>query len=43
MSCGLDASYASPIRGVFYGYSNQDNIIESLDIDVETFENNAQQ
>ena len=43
VSCGLDASYAAPIRGVFYGYSNQDNIIESLDIDVETFENNAQQ
>ena len=43
VSCGLDASYASPIRGIFYGHSNKDNVIENLNINVETLENNAQQ
>ena len=43
VSCGLDASYASPIRGIFYGHSNQDNVIENLNINVETQENSSQQ
>ena len=36
--------YNNQLKKLFQsGCSNQDNIIESLDIDVETFENNAQQ
>ena len=37
VSCGLDASYAAPIRGIFYG-----NTAETLDIDVQTIENCSQ-
>ena len=43
VSCGLDASYASPIKGVFYGNINNDALIENLDIHVQTLENNSQQ
>ena len=43
VSCGLDASYASPIKGVFYGNINNDAVIENLDIHVQTLENNSQQ
>ena len=43
VSCGLDASYASPIKGVFYGNINNDSVIENLDIHVQTLENNSQQ
>jgi transglutaminase-like putative cysteine protease len=37
VSCGLDASFAAPIRGVYYG-----NSIENLDIHVQTIENSPQ-
>ena len=37
VSCGLDASYAAPIRGIFYG-----NTAEKLDINVQTIENCSQ-
>ena len=37
VSCGLDASYAAPIRGVFYGETKED-----LDISVQTLESSAQ-
>ena len=30
VSCGLDASYASPIKGVFYGNINNDSLILKL-------------
>ena len=43
VSCGLDANYAAPIKGVFYGNSNQNNSIENLDIYVQTLEYNSQQ
>ena len=37
VSCGLDASYAAPIRGVFYGETKED-----LDISVQTLESSSQ-
>ena len=37
VSCGLDASFAAPIRGIFYGDSD-----EKLNISVQTIENSAQ-
>ena len=37
VSCGLDASFAAPIRGVYYGNSN-----ENLEISVQTIENSPQ-
>ena len=37
VSCGLDASFAAPIRGVYYGNSN-----ESLEISVQTIDNSPQ-
>ena len=37
VSCGLDASFAAPIRGIFYGDSD-----EKLNISVKTIENSAQ-
>ena len=43
VSCGLDASEAAPIKGVFYGHNGQNNLIENLDIHVQTLENNSQQ
>ena len=43
VSCGLDANFAAPIKGVFYGNSNQNNSIENLDIYVQTLEYNSQQ
>ena len=37
VSCGLDASYAAPIRGIYYG-----NTKEKLDIYVQTSESSDQ-
>ena len=34
VSCGLDANYAAPIKGVFYGRSNSNGSIEKLKISV---------
>ena len=38
VACGLDASYAAPIRGVFFGNGN-----EKLEITVNTTELSSQQ
>ena len=43
VSCGLDANYAAPIKGVFYGRSNSNGSIEKLKISVQTLEYNSQQ
>ena len=43
VSCGLDANYAAPIKGVFYGNNNSNSFIENLEISVQTLEYNSQQ
>ena len=43
VSCGLDANYAAPIKGVFYGNNNLNGLIENLEISVQTLEYNSQQ
>ena len=43
VSCGLDANYAAPIKGVFYDRSSQAGLIENLDIHVQTLQSDSQQ
>ena len=43
VSCGLDANYAAPIKGVFYDRSSQAGLIENLDIHVQTLQTDSQQ